>query len=51
MTTRSLEQPLQLTEFDKQMALETLCQGQTVIPFWSERIHQQLQEYFKSFSS
>ncbi|MDZ7957056.1 MAG: MerR family transcriptional regulator [Aulosira sp. DedQUE10] len=51
LTTRSPEQPLLLTEFDKQVALEALCQGQTVIPFWCDRIHQQLRDNLKSFSS
>ncbi|MHC5742005.1 MAG: MerR family transcriptional regulator [Nostoc sp.] len=51
LTTRSPEQPLQLAEFDKQVALEALCQGQTVIPFWCDRIHQQLRDNLKSFSS
>ncbi|MCC5606883.1 hypothetical protein LC612_08815 [Nostoc sp. CHAB 5834] len=36
LTTRSPEKPLQLAEFDKQVALEALCQGQTVIPFWCD---------------
>lgn len=49
--TRSPEQPLQIAEFDKQVALEALCQGQTVIPFWGDRIHQQLRDNLKSFSS
>lgn len=51
LTTRSPKQPLQLAEFDKQVALEALCQGQTVIPFWCDRIHQQLRDNLKSFSS
>ncbi|MBD2302712.1 MerR family transcriptional regulator [Nostoc sp. FACHB-190] len=51
LPTRSPEQPLQLAEFDKQVALEALCHGQTVIPFWGDRIHQQLRENLKSFSS
>lgn len=51
LTTRSPEQPLQLAEFDKQVALEALCQGRTVIPFWCDRIHQQLRDNLKSFSS
>ncbi|WP_190240798.1 hypothetical protein [Nostoc sp. 'Peltigera membranacea cyanobiont' 210A] len=29
LARRSPEQPLQLAEFDKQVALEALCQGQT----------------------
>lgn len=51
LPTRSPEQPLQLVEFDKQVALEALCQGQTVIPFWGDRVHQQLRDNLKSFSS
>jgi DNA-binding transcriptional MerR regulator len=51
LPTRSPEQPLQLVEFDKQVALEALCHGQTVIPFWSDRIHQQLRDNLKIFSS
>ncbi|MBD2528023.1 MerR family transcriptional regulator [Nostoc flagelliforme FACHB-838] len=49
LPTRSPEQPFQLLEFDKQVALEALCQGQTVIPFWSDRIHQRLRENLRSF--
>ncbi len=51
LPTRSPEQPLQLAEFDKQVALEALCHGQTVIPFWSDRIHQQLRDNLKSFNT
>jgi hypothetical protein len=51
LATRSHEQPLQMAEFDKQAALEALCQGQTVIPFWCDRVHQQLRDNLKSFSS
>ncbi|MHC5720338.1 MAG: MerR family transcriptional regulator, partial [Nostoc sp.] len=51
LTTRSPEKPLQLAEFDKQVALEALCQGQTVIPFWCDRIHQKLRDNLKRFSS
>ncbi|MFN6537639.1 MAG: MerR family transcriptional regulator [Nostoc sp. EkiNYC01] len=51
LTTRSPEQRLKLAEFDKQAALEALCQGQTVIPFWCDRVHQQLRDNLKSFSS
>jgi len=51
LPTRSPEQPLQLAEFDKQVALEALCHGQTVIPFWGDRIHQQLRDNLKNFSS
>ncbi|MEH2094963.1 MerR family transcriptional regulator [Nostoc sp.] len=49
LTTRSPEQPLQLAEFDKQVALEALCQGQTVIPFWCDRIHEILHQNLKRF--
>lgn len=48
-TGRSPEQPLQLVEFDKQGVLEVLCQGQTVIPFWCDRIHQRLRDNLSSF--
>ncbi|MFN6517683.1 MAG: MerR family transcriptional regulator [Nostoc sp. CreGUA01] len=49
LPTRSQEQPLKLAEFDKQVALDALYQGQTVIPFWSDRIHQQLRDNLNSF--
>ncbi|MEH2025196.1 hypothetical protein [Nostoc sp.] len=42
---------MQLTEFDKQVALKALCQRQTMIPFWGDRIHQQLRDNLKSFSN
>ncbi|MGI8505134.1 MAG: MerR family transcriptional regulator [Hassallia sp.] len=48
LATCSLEQPLTLAEFDKEVALEALCQGQTVIPFWSDHLHQQLRNNLKS---
>lgn len=48
---------LTLAEFDKEAALEALCQGQTVIPFWSDacgglrqRIHEVLHQNLKRFS-
>ncbi|MEH2253781.1 MerR family transcriptional regulator [Nostoc sp.] len=50
LPTRSPEQPLQLVEFDKQVALKALCQGQTVIPFWGDRIHEVLHQNLKRFS-
>ena len=50
LATRSHEQPLQMAEFDKQAALEALCQGQTVIPFWCDRIHEVLHQNLKRFS-
>ncbi len=46
---RSPEQPLKIAEFDKQVALEALCQGQTVIPFWCDRIHKQLRDNINNF--
>jgi DNA-binding transcriptional MerR regulator len=49
LPSRSPEQPLQLAEFNQQAALEALCQGKTVIPFWGDRIHQQLRDNLKSF--
>ncbi len=51
LPSKSPEQPLQLAEFDKQAALEALCQGQTVIPFWCDRLHQHLRDNLKSFSN
>ena len=55
--SRSPEQPLQMVEFDKQAALEALCQGQTVIPFWGDaygglrqRIHELLHQNLKRFT-
>lgn len=51
LPAKSPEQPLQLAEFDQQAALEALCQGQTVIPFWCDRLHQQLGDNLKSFSN
>ncbi|MEH2457847.1 MerR family transcriptional regulator [Nostoc sp.] len=50
LPTRSPEQPLQLVEFDKQVALKALCQGQTVIPFWGDRIHELLHQNLKLFT-
>ena len=50
LATCSLGQPLTLGEFDKEAALEALCQGQTVIPFWSDRIHELLHQNLKRFS-
>ncbi|WP_375515330.1 MerR family transcriptional regulator [uncultured Nostoc sp.] len=50
LATRSPEQPLQMAEFDKQAALEALCQGQTVIPFWCDRIHEVLHQNLKRFN-
>ncbi|MCF2151005.1 MerR family transcriptional regulator [Desmonostoc muscorum LEGE 12446] len=41
---------LTLAEFDKEAALEALCQGQTVIPFWCDRIHEVLHQNLKRFS-
>ncbi|MDP5016015.1 MAG: hypothetical protein NWQ43_01670 [Dolichospermum sp.] len=58
LPSKSPEQPLQLVEFDQQAALEALCQGQTVIPFWCDseallqavRVHQQLRDNLSNFS-
>jgi hypothetical protein len=35
---------LQLLEFDKQVALEALCQGQAVIPFWCDAVSAGMQQ-------
>jgi hypothetical protein len=50
LARRSPEQLLQLAEFDRQVALEALCQGQTVIPFWCDCIHEVLHQNLKRFS-
>lgn len=51
VSNASQEKHLTLAEFDKEAALEALGQGQTVIPFWGDRVHQQLRDNLKSFSS
>ncbi|MEH2172520.1 MerR family transcriptional regulator [Nostoc sp.] len=51
LSARSQEQPLKLVDFDKQAALEAICQGQAVIPFWSDVLHQRLKKNLKSLSS
>ncbi len=51
ISNASQEKYLTLAEFDKEAALEALCQGQTVVPFWCERVHQQLKDNLKSFGS
>lgn len=48
LPTPSQKERLQLAEFDKQAAMEALCQGQTVIPFWSDLVHQRLRENLSS---
>lgn len=37
ISNASQQKYLTLAEFDKEAALEALCQGQTVIPFWCDR--------------
>lgn len=44
MLTVSEQRSLQLVEFDKQVALDALCQGKPVIPFWSDLVHRRLKE-------
>ncbi|MGI2909586.1 MerR family transcriptional regulator [Tolypothrix sp. VBCCA 56010] len=51
ISNASQEKYLTLAEFDQEAALEALCQGQTVIPFWGDRVHQQLRDNLKSFAS
>ena len=58
LSTGFEEQSLKLAEFDNYIAMEAFCQGQTVIFFWCnacgrlrQRIHQQLRDNLKSFSS
>lgn len=50
ISNASQQKYLTLAEFDKEAALEALCQGQTVIPFWSDRIHEVLHQNLKRFS-
>lgn len=50
LLTESQEQGFKLTEFDKQIALEAFSEGQAVIPFWGDRIHQRLQQNLKKYS-
>ncbi len=51
ISNASQEKYLTLAEFDREVALEALCQGQTVIPFWCDRVHQQLRDNLKNFGS
>lgn len=50
ISNASQQKYLTLAEFDKEAALEALCQGQTVIPFWCDRIHEVLHQNLKRFS-
>ncbi|MEH1956433.1 MerR family transcriptional regulator [Nostoc sp.] len=50
ISNASQQKYLTLAEFDKEAALEALCQGQTVIPFWSDRIHEVLHQNLKRFN-
>ncbi|MBG1271113.1 MerR family transcriptional regulator [Nostoc sp. WHI] len=50
ISNASQQKYLTLAEFDKEAALKALCQGQTVIPFWSDRIHEVLHQNLKRFS-
>jgi hypothetical protein len=45
----SQEQLRELVDFDRGLAIETIDRGSPVVPFWSDRIHQRLQENLKSF--
>ncbi|PSB34856.1 MerR family transcriptional regulator [Chlorogloea sp. CCALA 695] len=49
LARRSQGQLLRIAEFDKQVALEALCQGQTVIPLWCDHVHQQLRDNLQSY--
>ncbi|WP_335081205.1 hypothetical protein [Nostoc sp.] len=51
ISNASQEKYLTLAKFDQEAALEALCQGQTVIPFWCDRVHQQLRDNLKNFGS
>ncbi|HEY9861416.1 MAG TPA: MerR family transcriptional regulator [Candidatus Obscuribacterales bacterium] len=45
----SQEQLRELVEFDRDLAIETIDRGLPVVPFWSDLIHQRLQDNLKSF--
>ena len=45
----SQEQLLELVDFDRGLAMETIDRGSPVVPFWSDRIHQRLRENLRSF--
>ena len=45
----SQEQLRELVGFDRGLAIETIDRGLPVVPFWSDRIHQRLQDNLKSF--
>ncbi|WP_255427018.1 MerR family transcriptional regulator [Sphaerospermopsis sp. LEGE 00249] len=42
--------PLKVLEFDSQMALQALSEGYIVVPFWCDRLHQQLKDNLKAFT-
>ena len=50
ISNASQQKYLTLAEFDKEAALEALCQGQTVIPFWCDHIHELLHQNLKRFN-
>jgi DNA-binding transcriptional MerR regulator len=45
----SQEQLLELVDFDRGLAIETIDRGSPVVSFWSDRIHQRLRENLRSF--
>lgn len=48
LTSQSEEQVLKIVDFNPQVALEAICQGQAVIPLWCDRIHELLHQNLKS---
>ena len=45
----SQEQLRELVDFDRGLAMETIDRGSPVVPFWSDLIHQRLQQNLTSF--
>ncbi len=40
-----------LVDFNSDLALQTINQGLSVVPFWSDRIHQRLRDNLSSFAT
>lgn len=49
LLNESQEQKFNLTEFDKQTALEAFSEGQPVIPFWGDRVRERLSKNLNNF--
>lgn len=49
LVPNSVEQPFNLVEFDRSLAMQTIDRGSPVVPFWSDRIYKRLQQNLTSF--